>query len=61
MALGRVVRGVEGAHTRADLFARRRGLMDRWAAYLTTVPANVVGLNASPTKSPSPSAAGTVP
>ena len=45
MALARVVRGVEGAHTRSDLFEQRRRLMDRWAAYLTTVSANVVRLN----------------
>lgn len=45
MALARVVRGVEGAYTRSDLFERRRRLMDRWAAYLTTVSANVVRSN----------------
>ena len=45
MALARVVRGVEGAYTRSDLFERRRRLMDRWAAYLTTVSARVVRLN----------------
>ena len=34
-ALAHAVGGVEGAYFRSDLFARRRGLMDSWAAYLT--------------------------
>ena len=33
-ALAHVVGGVEGAYARSDLFALRRRLMDRWAAYL---------------------------
>ena len=35
MALAHVVRGVEGAYARSDLFERRRRLMDRWAQYVT--------------------------
>ena len=34
-ALAHVVGGVEGAYFRSDLFARRRRLMDQWAAYVT--------------------------
>ena len=34
--LAHVVRGVEGAYARSDLLARRRKLMDRWAAYLAS-------------------------
>ena len=33
-ALAHVVRGVEGAYARSDLFDRRRRLMDAWAAYV---------------------------
>ena len=44
-ALARVVRGGEGAHTRSDLFERRRGLMNRWAAYLTSFSGKVVRLD----------------
>ena len=32
-ALAHVVGGVEGAYFRSDLFARRRALMDQWAAF----------------------------
>ena len=35
-ALAHVVRGVEGAYARSDLFDRRRALMDAWAAYVGT-------------------------
>ena len=34
--LAHVVRGVEGAYARSDLLDRRRKLMDRWAAYLSS-------------------------
>ena len=33
-ALAHVVGGVEGAYFRSDLFAKRRRLMDHWAAFL---------------------------
>lgn len=33
MALAHAVAGVEGAYRRGDLFAKRRQLMDAWAAY----------------------------
>jgi integrase len=35
MALAHVVRGVEGAYRRGDLFEKRRRLMDAWAEYVT--------------------------
>jgi integrase len=35
MALAHVVRGVEGAYRRGDLFEKRRRLMDAWATYIT--------------------------
>jgi hypothetical protein len=36
MALAHVVGGaVERSYARSDLFDQRRGLMDRWAAFLT--------------------------
>ncbi len=41
-ALAHVVGGVEGAYFRSDLFARRRALMDQWAAFLTETEAKVV-------------------
>ena len=44
-ALAHVVGGVEGAYFRSDLFERRRGLMDRWAAFVTGASANVVRLH----------------
>lgn len=34
-ALGHVVRGVEGACQRSDLFERMREVMERWGAYCT--------------------------
>ena len=34
-ALAHTVGGVEGAYFRSDLYARRRVLMDQWAAFLT--------------------------
>jgi integrase len=34
MALAHVVRGVEGAYRRGDLFEKRRRLMDAWAQYV---------------------------
>ena len=34
-ALAHVVKGVEGAYFRSDLFAKRQRLMNQWAAYLT--------------------------
>ena len=45
MALAHVVRGVEGAYARSDLFERRRSLMDRWAAYITGASAKVIRLS----------------
>ena len=44
-ALAHVVGGVEGAYFRSDLFARRRHLMDQWAAFLTGDSADVVKLH----------------
>ena len=43
-ALAHTVGGVEGAYFRSDLFARRRALMDQWAAFLTETEARVVRL-----------------
>ena len=43
-ALAHAVGGVEGAYFRSDLFARRRRLMNQWAAYLTGRSAKVVRL-----------------
>ena len=37
MALAHVVKGVEGAYARSDLFERRRKLMDEWGAYISTI------------------------
>ena len=36
MALAHVVKGVEAAYARSDLFQRRRVVMGNWAAYVTT-------------------------
>lgn len=44
-ALAHVVGGTEGAYFRSDLFARRRALMDQWAAFLTESEAKVVRLS----------------
>ena len=43
-ALAHTVGGVEGAYFRSDLLARRRGLMEAWAAYAAGAP--VVALRA---------------
>ena len=44
-ALAHVVRGVEGAYFRSDLFERRRRIMAQWAAFVTEAkPAKVVQL-----------------
>ena len=43
-ALAHTVRGVEGAYFRSDLFARRRVLMDQWAAFLSATDSKVVRL-----------------
>ncbi len=43
-ALAHSVRGVEGAYFRSDLFARRRALMDQWAAFLTAADGQVIRL-----------------
>ena len=43
-ALAHTVGGVEGAYFRSDLFARRRALMDQWAAFLTETAAKAVRL-----------------
>ena len=43
-ALAHTVGGVEGAYFWSDLFARRRALMDQWAAFLTETAAKVVRL-----------------
>ena len=45
MALAHVVRGVEGAYARSDLFERRRRLMERWAGYITGGSAKVIRLS----------------
>ena len=46
-ALAHTVQGVEGAYFRSDLFDRRRRLMDRWAAFVTSEgSATVVELRA---------------
>jgi len=36
----------EAAYARSDLFEKRRELMERWARYLDSQPANVVNLGA---------------
>ena len=41
-ALAHTVGGVEGAYFRSDLYARRRTLMDQWAAFLTGAEPEVV-------------------
>ena len=43
-ALAHSVRGVEGAYFRSDLFARRRALMDQWAAFLAAADGQVIRL-----------------
>ena len=43
-ALAHTVGGVEGAYFRSDLLARRRVLMDQWAAFLTDAQDKVVRL-----------------
>ena len=43
-ALAHTVGGVEGAYFRSDLYARRRVLIDQWAAFLTGTEAKVVRL-----------------
>ena len=45
-ALAHTVGGVEGAYFRSDLLARRRVLMDQWAAFLTGADAKVVRFRA---------------
>ena len=35
---------MEAAYARSDLFARRRGLMEQWAAYLSQASDKVVPL-----------------
>ena len=45
-ALAHRVGGVEGAYFRSDLYARRRVLMDQWAAFLTGAEAKVVTFRA---------------
>ena len=43
-ALAHTVGGVEGAYFRSDLLARRRALMDQWAAFLSATDGKVVRL-----------------
>jgi len=43
-ALAHTVGGVEGAYFRSDLLARRRVLMDQWAAFLTAAHDKVIRL-----------------
>ena len=44
-ALAHTIRDkAEAAYQRSDLFDRRRDLMDRWAAYLSDKPADVVSI-----------------
>ena len=46
MALAHAVgSAVERSHARSDLFEKRRGLMDRWAAYVTGHSARVVRMH----------------
>lgn len=46
-ALSHIVRGVEGAYFRSDLFERRRRLMESWADFLTEAePAKVIPISA---------------
>ena len=46
-ALAHVVKDkTEAAYKRTDLFDKRRGLLDLWARFVTTTPANVVVLRA---------------
>ena len=45
-ALAHTVAGIEGAYFRSDLFARRRALMDQWAAFLAGTEAKVVRFHA---------------
>ena len=45
-ALAHTVGGVEGAYFLSDLFARRRALMEQWAAFLTEEQGKVVRLHA---------------
>ena len=45
-ALAHTVAGIEGAYFRSDLFARRRALMDQWAAFLSGSDAKVVRFRA---------------
>ena len=44
-ALAHTVGGTEGAYFRSDLFARRRRLMDSWAAFVTGQRGDVVALH----------------
>ena len=44
--LAHVVKGVEGAYQRSDLFERRRAVMQKWADYVTGAPrADVIPLH----------------
>ena len=44
--LAHVVKGVEGAYQRSDLFERRRSVMQQWADYITGAPrADVIPLH----------------
>ena len=44
-ALAHVVKNAaERAYARSDLFAKRRALMDRWAAYISAAPGEVVAI-----------------
>ena len=44
--LGHVVKGVEGAYQRSDLFERRRSVMQKWSDYITGAPsADVIPLH----------------
>ena len=46
--LAHVVKGVEGAYQRSDLFERRRAVMQKWADYITGAPrADVIPLHGS--------------
>ena len=44
--LAHVVKGVEGAYQRSDLFERRRSVMQKWSDYVTgTSSADVIPLH----------------
>ena len=51
-ALAHVVGGVEGDYFRSDILARRRALMEQWAAFVTGTEAKVVRLRVGGLRGP---------